>query len=76
MRRIISVLFAICIGLVVAGGGNWLYYVMAGDSPYDEVGSQIMILLPQPLRAWGCDKITERFGELAVPPMGCDTEGE
>ena len=45
------------VGILIAGvgtlGWRWYRYVTAGDTPYDEVGIEINLRLPEPLRAWG-----------------------
>lgn len=62
------------VGILLSGvgtlGWRWYHYVNAGDTPYDEVGIEVNRRLPEPLRAWGCARIKERFPR-AVPPYGC-----
>ena len=65
-----SVAIAIALAGVGTIGWRWYSYVTAGASPYDEVGIEVNRLLPEPLRAWGCARIKERFPR-AVPPYGC-----
>lgn len=64
----------VALAMLLAGvgtiGWRWYHYVVAGDSPYDEVGIEVNRRLPEPLRAWGCARIMERFPR-AVPPYGC-----
>ena len=64
----------VAVGILLAGvgtlGWRWYRYVTAGDTPYDEVGIEVNLRLPEPLRAWGCARIKERFPR-AVPPYGC-----
>ena len=64
----------VALGIALAGvgtiGWRWYDYVTAGASPYDEVGIEVNRRLPEPLRAWGCGRIKERFPR-AVPPYGC-----
>lgn len=64
----------VALGIALAGvgtlGWRWYRYVTAGASPYDEVGIEVNIRLPDPLRSWGCARIRERFPR-AVPPYGC-----
>ena len=65
-----TVAFAILLAGLGTIGWRWYHYVTAGESPYDEVGIEINRRLPEPLRAWGCARIMERFPR-AVPPYGC-----
>lgn len=64
----------VAVAILLAGvgtlGWRWYRYVTAGDTPYDEVGIEVNSRLPEPLRAWGCARIKERFPR-AVPPYGC-----
>ena len=64
----------VAVGILLAGvgtlGWRWYRYVTAGDTPYDEVGIEVNLRLPEPLRTWGCARIKERFPR-AVPPYGC-----
>ena len=64
----------VAVGILLAGvgtlGWRWYRYVTAGDTLYDEVGIEVNLRLPEPLRAWGCARIKERFPR-AVPPYGC-----
>ncbi|TXM66304.1 hypothetical protein FV226_23810 [Methylobacterium sp. WL12] len=65
-----SVAFAILLAGVGTIGWRWYSYVTAGATPYDGVGIEVNRYLPEPLRAWGCARIKERFPR-AVPPYGC-----
>ncbi|PJI54849.1 hypothetical protein CTI14_10820 [Methylobacterium radiotolerans] len=71
-RAALAVFVAAGIALAGAGtiGWRWYSYVTTGASPYDEVGIEVNRRLPEPLRAWGCQRIKERFPR-AVPPYGC-----
>lgn len=71
-RAALAVTVAIAIFIAGIGtiGWRWYSYVTAGASPYDEVGIEVNRRLPEPLRAWGCERIKERFLR-AVPPYGC-----
>ena len=71
-RAALAVFVAAGIALAGAGtiGWRWYSYVTAGASPYDEVGIEVNRRLPEPLRAWGCQRIKERFPR-AVTPYGC-----
>ena len=65
-----TVAFALLLAGLGTVGWRWYHYVTAGESPYDEVGIEVNIRLPEPLRAWGCARIMERYPR-AVPPYGC-----
>ena len=66
----------VAVAILLAGlgtlGWRWYRYVTAGPTPYDEVGIEVNIRLPAPLREWGCARIKERFPR-AVPPYGCQS---
>ena len=66
----VTVAFAIALAGIGTIGWRWYRYVTAGDTPYDEVGIEVNSRLPQPLRAWGCARIKERFPRV-IPPHGC-----
>ena len=70
---IASVAFAIVFAALGTVGWRWYHYVTAGASPYDEVGIEVNRRLPESLRAWGCERIKERFPR-AVLPYGCQAE--
>ena len=65
---------SVALGIALAGIGTigwcWYSYVTAGETPYDEVGIEVNRRLPEPLHAWGCARIGERFPH-AVTPYGC-----
>lgn len=65
-----TVAFAMLLFGVGTMGWRWYRYVTAGETPYDEVGIEVNLRLPEPMRAWGCARIKERFPR-AVPPYGC-----
>lgn len=70
----LALAITVAVGILLAGlgtlGWRWYRYVTVGDTPYDEVGIEVNRQLPEPLRAWGCARIKERFPR-AVPPYGC-----
>ncbi|MFB0491152.1 hypothetical protein ABIE45_003738 [Methylobacterium sp. OAE515] len=66
----VSVALAVALAGIGTIGWRWYSYVTAGPSPYDEVGIEVNRRLPEPMRAWGCMRIKERFPR-AVPPYGC-----
>jgi hypothetical protein len=71
MQRPAIMLFAVIFAFFAVLGGRWLYYVTRSASPYDEVGIGLMLYMPEPLRAWGCARLKERFPRQ-LPPAGCD----
>lgn len=70
VRVIALVALSILVGCGVTIGYRWYDYVANAASPYDEVGIEINSRLPEPLRAWGCGRLKERFAR-AIPPYGC-----
>jgi hypothetical protein len=71
MQRLVIILFAVIFSFFAVLGGRWLYYVTQSASPYDEVGATLMMHVPEPLRAWGCARLKERFPRV-LPPAGCE----
>ena len=61
--------------LLLVLGGKWLSYVAFADSPFDDLGEGINAIMPGPLNRLGCDLLKERFGNVPIPPKGCDVDG-
>lgn len=57
-------------------GGTWYSYVAHADSPFDDVGSSLNAMMPGPINRYGCDMLKKRFGDLPIPPRGCDVDGQ
>lgn len=57
-------------------GGKWYAYVAHADSPFDDFGSSLNALMPGPINKYGCDMLKKRFGNLPIPPRGCDVDGQ
>lgn len=73
MRKLVSLLAGIVVGLVVVVGFFWGRYVTNTDSPYDEVGIELNSRMPLPIREWGCGRLKATFPN-ALPPHGCQAE--
>jgi hypothetical protein len=71
-RRPAYIRFVILTMLTLAIGGKWYAYVAHADSPFDEFGSSINALMPGPINKVGCDMLKKRFGNLPIPPKGCE----
>lgn len=56
-------------------GGKWYTYVAHADSPFDDVGSSINSIMPGPINRLGCELLKKRFGNIPIPPRGCNIEG-
>jgi hypothetical protein len=56
-------------------GGKWYTYVAHADTPFDPFGSSINAMMPGPINKIGCDMLKRRFGNIPIPPKGCDVEG-
>jgi hypothetical protein len=56
-------------------GGKWYTYVAHADSPFDDFGSSLNSIMPGPLNRMGCDMLKQRFGNIPIPPKGCNVEG-
>jgi hypothetical protein len=67
--------FAILALLTLGIGGKWYVYVAHADSPFDNVGSGLNALMPGPINKVGCDMLRQRFGNLPIPPRGCEAAG-
>ena len=61
--------------LTLAIGGKWYVYVAHADSPFDDVGSSINAMMPGPINRVGCELLRKRFGNLPIPPRGCEAAG-
>lgn len=70
LKTVLLMAMAITIGMVVTFGYRWYDYVTHAASPFDEVGIALNSRLPEPLRAWGCERLKERFSRT-LPPHGC-----
>lgn len=67
--------FALFMMLTLAIGGKWYAYVAHADTPFDDFGSSINALMPAPINKVGCDMLHKRFGNIPIPPRGCEGKG-
>lgn len=67
MRMLLSLigLAVLVVGLYWAG-----YYVNFANDPNDRFGSELTRWMPEPVRLWGCDKLSERFPNNRAPNCG------
>ena len=61
--------------LILLVGGKWYTYVAHADSPFDDFGSSINSIMPGPINKIGCDMLKKRFGDIPIPPKGCNIGG-
>ncbi|MGL5012053.1 MAG: hypothetical protein ACRC6I_19470 [Paracoccaceae bacterium] len=76
-RSVLSVVLAglrrvvlLTVFIVVAVVGYWLYYALAATNAFNSPGMDINNMMPEPLNAWACDRLQERFGDQNAP-FGC-----
>jgi hypothetical protein len=74
-KRAAFIRAAILACLFLLLGGKWYFYVAHADSPYDDVGSRINAIMPGPINRLGCSLLEQRFGNIPIPPRGCDIDG-
>ncbi len=74
MKKILTYLVVFVVGIAGFVGMKYYAYVTNTESPYDEVGIELNLMMPGPIRDWGCGKLKETFGTTALPPAGCQSE--
>lgn len=74
-RRMAYIRAAILASLMLFVGGKWYFYVAHADSPYDDLGSSINSIMPGPINRIGCSLLEKRFGDIPIPPKGCNVAG-
>lgn len=74
-KRPAYIRFMMLMTLTLAVGGKWYVYVAHADSPFDDVGASINAMMPGPINKVGCDLLKKRFGNLPIPPHGCEAAG-
>ena len=70
VRQVLPVVFAVVLVGLAVPVWKWHAWATSGDSPYDEIGIDVNLYMPAPLRDWACGRIAERFPR-SVPPYGC-----
>ncbi|OBZ95975.1 hypothetical protein ADU59_06175 [Pararhizobium polonicum] len=70
MKKLLTVLLVAIIAVAVVIGGRWLLYVTNTSDPLDEVGIELNLRMPKPLRQWGCAQLKANFADR-LPPYGC-----
>lgn len=68
--RVILGVVVMLVVMAVAAGGYWLWYVTSSNNRFDALGMEINAILPEPLNAWGCDQLQQRFMKERAP-FGC-----
>ena len=61
--------------IMLVVGCKWYSYVALADSPFDDVGSGINAIMPGPINRLGCEMLKKRFGDIPIPPRGCNVDG-
>jgi hypothetical protein len=61
--------------LIILVGGKWYSYVAHADSPFDDLGPSINSIMPGPINRLGCGMLKKRFGDIPIPPRGCNVDG-
>ena len=67
--------FVLLTAVMLVIGGKWYTYVTLADTPFDDFGSSINAMMPAPINKVGCDLLKQRFGNIPIPPRGCESEG-
>jgi len=75
MKKILKFVFLMVVALVAISGGTYYRYVTNTESPYDEIGIELNIRMPGPIRAWGCAQLKTNFANQ-IPPLGCSAEDD
>lgn len=76
MKKFLTYAFVFIIGIGGFIGVKYYTYVTNTESPYDEIGIELNVLMPGPIRDWGCSKLKETFGQSHLAPHGCQIEDE
>jgi hypothetical protein len=66
---------ALVASIMILVCGKWYDYVAHADSPFDDLGSSINSIMPGPINRLGCDMLKKRFGDIPIPPRGCNVDG-
>lgn len=74
-RRAAFIRAGILVSIMLLVGGKWYIYVAHADSPYDDFGSSINSIMPGPINRLGCEMLEKRFGNVPIPPKGCNVDG-
>ena len=74
-KRLVLLLLVVPAAVIGSAAGSfgwpWYRWATAGSSPYDEVGIDVNLQMPGPLRRWACSRVAERFPRT-LPPSGCE----
>ncbi len=71
--KLLKILVVVAIALAAMIGQRFYSYVTNTETPFNEVGIEMLRYSPAPLRDWGCGKLKETFGNKTLPPYGCAT---
>lgn len=69
-RQLVIMVVVIIVALGGSVGYSWYNWATNLPSPYDEIGIDINMRLPMPLRQWACGKLHARFPGY-IPPYSC-----
>jgi hypothetical protein len=74
-RKAVFIRAAILASGMLLIGGKWYVYVAHADSPYEDFGSSLNSIMPGPINRLGCGMLAKRFGNIPIPPKGCNVDG-
>lgn len=74
-RRAALIRAVILASIMLLLGGKWYSYVAFADSPYDDLGAGLNSIMPGPINRLGCEMLQKRFGDIPIPPRGCNVGG-
>jgi hypothetical protein len=74
-KRIALIRAGLLASIMLLVGGKWYSYVAHADSPFDDLGASINAIMPGPINRLGCDMLKKRFGDIPIPPRGCNVHG-
>jgi len=74
-KRVALIRAGLVASIMLIIGGKWYAYVAHSDSPFDDFGSGINSIMPGPINRLGCGMLKKRFGDIPIPPRGCNVNG-
>ena len=71
---VLRLILGVVVVLAVLVYFKWYQFAVSGDTPYDEIFTEINSRMPQPAKDFACAKIAERFPNT-LPPTSCEPTG-
>ncbi|MFB2533341.1 hypothetical protein ACEYYB_10850 [Paracoccus sp. p4-l81] len=71
--RFLKLLIIVAVAGLALLGQRFHAYATNTETPFDEVGIEMMRHAPAPARDWACGRLKQTFGEKTLPPHGCGT---